>query len=889
MAPTVSFTTAQAAVQLTRDGSSWRPTLGQSVTVTYAFRDTAPTSMPDDTAGFSRFNAQQMAAATAALQAWSSVANINFTLVANSNGYSNNGTILFSNYSSGSEGAAGFAYFPSPGGTGAGSRAGDVWINSTLAYNAAPAAGNYGVSVLVHEIGHALGLEHPGDYDAGDDTAPTYGANAEYIEDDRQYTVMSYFSETNTGANFQGKYAYGPMLHDIAAIQRLYGARADAASQNTVYGRPSGNADKIILAIWDTGGIDQLDVQAYTADQRIDLRPGVFSDVGGLKGNVVIAEGVTIEDVLSGSGNDTINGNTADNWLQGNRGNDTLNGREGNDTLVGGDGADVLDGGPGIDLVWYIDAPTGVTAFLLNASANTGFAAGDTYFNIENLKGAGSGDILGGTNGPNAIWGSGGNDYLFGADGDDLLSGGSGRDQLDGQGGFDLASYDDAEAGVTAFLGGAFLNTGDAAGDTYISIEGLAGSRFADLLVGDDGGNIVEGAAGNDYLFGGGGADQLFGGAGDDQLQGGRGADLMDGGDGSDIASFSEAAAGIVMFMLAPQAGTGEAEGDSYNSIESVTGSVFGDILGGTEGANTISGGGGADYIFAAGGDDILDGGAGADRLEGQGGFDFVTYRFAPAGLTVSLAAPEANTGDAQGDTYLEVEGILGSYFNDNLSGDAGGNIVQGFAGNDFIFGAGGNDYVVGDDGDDVLEGGLGADVVDGGAGTDTASYRSAGAAVTVNLATPASNTGEAQGDIYTSIENLLGSQFGDTLTGNAGANVITGGSGADRLTGGGGADSFAFVARSDGGDIITDFVRGLDRMTFLSSAFGNLAVGALDAARLLSGVNPIASTAAATFLFDTVSHQLFFDIDGNGAQASVAIAQFSNNVNLTASDIWIV
>ena len=561
-------------------------------------------------------------------------------------------------------------------------------------------------------------------------------------------------------------------------------------------------------------GTDTVSYAASGAAVDISLGSGLAS--GG------DAEGDTIESIENLTGSrfaDAFSGDDSANVLDGGTGDDWLEGGAGADTLIGGEGRDTAS---------YLQARAGVVASLENPAANAGEAKGDTYQSIENLEGSEHDDTLTGDTQANLIWGGPGNDKLYGKSGNDTLFGGSGTDLLDGGDGVDTASYATSNDGVQANLATGQGRGGDAEGDTLAATENLIGSRYGDTLVGDAGVNTLDGGRGNDTVAGG------------------AGADLLKGGDGSDTADYTTSSAAVRLDLASGTFEGGDAAGDRLESIENLTGSAFADRLVGNGAANTLFGNAGDDTLEGRAGDDVLDsgdgddlliGGTGADELRGGGGMDTASFAMSVDGVTVDLLSGRSRGGDAEGDVLSGIEHLVGSDGNDVLSGTAAANTLQGGRG------------------DDMLEGGAGADTLDGGDGNDTASYARAASGVRASLLAPGTNTGEAAGDVYASIDNLTGSAWNDVLEatnsnnrldGGAGDDLLVGGAGADMLVGGAGEDTADYSGSTDGvqvdlagstgagGDAEGDSLQGVENL--LGTTAADWLRGNADDNRLLGG-----------------------------------------------------
>ena len=340
------FTIEQVIAQLTRSGAAWNgvgnnpaPSMGLG-TISYAFFDSASQVYSSEASGFQPLRGAQRTAVRDAFALLGELVNVAFV-----EGNVATADINLGNLQTEDDFYSAYASYP-----GHSRKAGDIWFNLNAESNQQIGLAQPGFRTILHEMFHALGIAHPGNYDAAEGVTLTYAANAEYYQDSLQYTIMSYFGSSNTGA-VRTSFAATPLAHDIAALQHIYGANMTTRTGDTVYGfnsnagRPAYDFTQNtspVVAIWDGGGRDTLDFSGWSSASRIDLEPGASSDGGGQTANVQIAFGALIENAVGGGWDDTIRGNGANNALQGGGGNDSLNGLFGTDRAEGGTGADIF-------------------------------------------------------------------------------------------------------------------------------------------------------------------------------------------------------------------------------------------------------------------------------------------------------------------------------------------------------------------------------------------------------------------------------------------------------------------------------------------------------------------------------------------------------------------
>jgi hypothetical protein len=346
--------------------SSWNRFANTAATLTYSFLLRPPfDSSADDRNGFAALTDVQMQATRDALGQWAAVVNLTFVEVGN-----NSGAQIQIGTNDQGRVSSGYAYLP----RGIADYQVGLYLNNASSTNSNFSAGSYGLTTLLHEIGHTLGLKHPGNYNAGGGTIEPPFLPPE--TDNSDYTIMSY----NDGKSYEidGQSPATPLLYDIQAIQYLYGANTQWHTGDDSYAFTNFEAP---LSIWDAGGVNTFDFSATTLGASIDLHAGAFSEtVAGLN-NISIAYNVLIQNAIGGSGNDTITGNDD---------NDTIDGGGGNDTITLGAGSDAVNGGDGTDTVIFAGNFTDFTVLRTAAGLSVQSIAIatsiDTLINVEFLS-----------------------------------------------------------------------------------------------------------------------------------------------------------------------------------------------------------------------------------------------------------------------------------------------------------------------------------------------------------------------------------------------------------------------------------------------------------------------------------------------------------------------
>ncbi|MGQ0532222.1 MAG: beta strand repeat-containing protein [Caulobacteraceae bacterium] len=436
---------------------------------------------------------------------------------------------------------------------------------------------------------------------------------------------------------------------------------------------------------------------------------------------------------------------------------DIFDGGEGNDTLFGRDNNDVLSGGAGDDTLW-----------------------GEVGF--DTLNGGAGNDVLHSGGG---LHGAAGSETINGDAGDDLMSASFSPENFNGGADSDTVSYAMSGA-ITLDLQTPSLSTGDAVGDTFVSLEMIVGSDQDDALRGDGGSNGFNGGLGNDTIEGRDGADLLIGDYGDDTINGDSGADDMRGGYGNDTYYVDDSGdlitevstLGQTDHVLAAVSYTLAAEIENLTLVGLAgingTGNDLDNVLTGNGADNLLAGLDGADSLLGGDGADTLTGGSGADSISGGAGDDVIHYNFGD-GIDASI---DGGTGADR----IVTQGNSGG---ETLDVRWNGTSFTAFKGSTVV---------------SVEEA-----IVDMGGGVDWLRQHNSALAISINL-----GAGTATGFIsIANIENAWGSAFADTLTGSSVANTIRGAAGDDVIDGGGdndtliGDDGVDTISGSDGNDAI--------------------------------------------------------------------------------------
>jgi serralysin len=923
--------TDQQVINQLNSGSKWSGSV-----ITYSFPTTVSAMATySGEAGFSAFNATQQARAELALTLWDDVIARSIQKVT-AGTTSTAANIEFGNATSGVSYA--HAYFPSVG---------SVWINS--AYNSSqgsndlmtPKIGAHGFLTFVHEIGHALGLEHMGEYNGSADTPSSY-------QDSTVYSVMSYFGPSwgAGSSNGQGLVAWAdwvgadgklyspqtPMMNDIMAMQSMYGADTTTRTGDTVYGFQSnitGTTASVynftqnlnpIICIWDAGGNDTLNLSGWNTASTIDLAPGTFSSANSMTMNISIARGAWIENAVTGNGNDSVSGNDLANVITTNGGNDTISALGGNDTIAAGSGNDTINGGTGVDTVvfgdswsnlsWTYNVALATFTFMGTLIGTDTITAVERFIDSLNVE-----RTLESLLDPGLLPAV----ASVAADASQVAEGtGSTRAVT-----FTITLSKAATATQTltwtaAGTGSNAANASDFSGALTGTVSFAAGEATKTVTVYLNGDTTFESAETFALTLSGASSGLKLGTA-------------------SATVAISNDDVPSTPLVL---------NGTSRSEV--LIGTDYRDQISGGGGNDTLRGGASADILIGANGHDILDGGTGEDKMIGGAGNDIyyvdafgdVISEARNAGTDTVLATLSAYTLSSwlENLEYLGAGDFVGT-------GNELANRITGGAGNDTLSGGSGNDTLIGGLGDDILNGGAGNDAMTGGAGNDTYYVDSTRDGVTElasqgidtvftslstyrmgnyieNLTYTGSSTFSGTGNGLDNVmvggsgantldggagnDTLYGYGGNDTLLGNIGNDSLYGGAGNDRLdggigndwlcgglgvdtlTGGTGADFFVFAEMGAGN---ADQIKGfdsLDQILLDVDVFTDIgSLGTLLEQAFGSGST--ATTADQRILHNQSNGALYYDADGSGSAQATIFAYVTPGQVLTHDDFALV
>jgi len=540
-----NWTLAQILDQL-NTGNMWANTQ-----ITYSFPSTSDLMYTGqgEASGFHAFTFAQADVAKLALSGWDDLITPDFVAATGL-------TDIEFAYTTTGIGYA-HAYYPSTG---------SVWFNGSKGELVLPTIGEYGYETFIHELGHALGLDHMGNYDASDPQS----VHPYSFQDSTVLSVMSYFGPSHNDGQgevmwadwVKGGVSYSvqtPMVNDIMAIQAMYGAETTTRTGDTVYGFNStlmGSPANFynfeinhnpILTIYDSAGIDTLDLSGYSTQCSISLVGGTYSDCNEMTYNIGIAYTAVIENAVGGSADDTLTGNAIANMLTGGAGDDAINGGGGDDIAVfsgdysdytviangngsytvtdnaGNDGSDTLTS---IELLRFRDrdvtegneatAPVLAKAIIdqrTDADAPFAFTIPAGSFTDPN------GDVL-----------------TYSAE---LRTGAHLPEWLtfDGRTGTFSGTPDAGDVGTISIVVVA-TDGNESATDTFDIVISKTGNDHGEDISGTFGNDTIVGTTASERIFGLVGKDDIFGGDGDDIIYGGSGSDFMWGEAGADTFAF---------------------------------------------------------------------------------------------------------------------------------------------------------------------------------------------------------------------------------------------------------------------------------------------------------------------------------------------------------------